>query len=366
MSPRTPDADLPALREHLLRWYDAHRRDLPWRAGPGAEPDPYRVWLSEVMLQQTRVETVKPYFARWLERFPTLEALAGAPLDEVLKEWEGLGYYSRARNFHRAVREVAERFGGRVPGDPEVFRHLPGMGRYTAGAVLSIAFGREEPLVDGNVRRVFARWTDDPEPAEAELWRLAQALVPGERPGDLNQAVMELGATVCVPRAPRCGECPVREWCRAYAHGTQNERPLPKKARPVPHEDTASAVVERDGRFLLVRRPVDARLGGMWAFPSATLERGESRAAAAERAVREGVGGEVRAGEEIGRVVHGFTHVRVTYHAVRCAWIGGELRALRYDAWAWVAPEGLGGYALPVAQRKIAALATEPTLFDGG
>ncbi|MDP9349789.1 MAG: A/G-specific adenine glycosylase, partial [Gemmatimonadota bacterium] len=193
---------LPSLRDLLLRWYDAHRRDLPWRAeGP---PDPYRVWLSEVMLQQTRVETVKPYFRRWLERFPTLAALAEAPQDEVLKAWEGLGYYSRARNFHRAAREVVERYGGEVPGDAAAFRALPGVGRYTAGAVLSIAFGRPEPVVDGNVRRVFARLLDDPDPAEGALWALAEALVPGARPGDLNQALMELGATVCVPRNPRC------------------------------------------------------------------------------------------------------------------------------------------------------------------
>ncbi|MBV9772502.1 MAG: A/G-specific adenine glycosylase [Gemmatimonadetes bacterium] len=361
--PRTPPGKPSALRTRLLEWYDAHRRDLPWRTAAGAEPDPYRVWLSEVMLQQTRVETVKPYFERWLTRFPDLRSLAEAPLDEVLKRWEGLGYYSRARNFHRAVREVAERFGGAVPGDPAEFRALPGVGRYTAGAVMSIAFGRAEPLVDGNVRRVFARWTDDPAPADAELWSLAEALVPGERPGDLNQAVMELGATVCVPRNPRCEACPVREFCAAYQEGTQNQRPAPKQAKPTPHEDTATAVVEHEGRLLLVRRPVDARLGGLWAFPAAVRKRGEGVAAAAERAVREGLGMEVRAGEEVGRVEHGFTHVRVTYHAVRCAPVAGEPRAIGYDAWAWATAEEMEGYALPVAQKKIAALATEPTLF---
>jgi len=360
-----PAGSLPLLRDRLLRWYDEHRRDLPWRAAPGETPDPYRVWLSEVMLQQTRVETVRPYFERWLERFPTLPALAGAPLDDVLKQWEGLGYYSRARNFHHAVREVAERFGGEVPRDPEAFRALPGVGRYTAGAVMSIAFGREEPLVDGNVRRVFARWTDDPEPTERALWALAEALVPGERPGDLNQAVMELGATVCLPRVPRCEACPVRDHCLARDRGTQQERPLPRRAKPVPHEDTASAVVEYDGRLLLARRPVDARLGGMWAFPAVVRRPGEPVRAAAERAAREGLDLKVRAEEEIGAVKHAFTHVRATYHAVRCSWRGGSPRALGYDAWAWAAPEELDGFALPVAQRKIAALVTEPTLFRG-
>ncbi len=344
-------------RARLLAWYDAHRRELPWRAAAGEAADPYRVWLSEVMLQQTRVETVKPYYERWLARFPTLEALAEAPLDEVLKAWEGLGYYSRARNFHQAAREVRAAYAGRVPDDPAAFRALPGVGRYTAGAVMSIAFGRAEPLVDGNVRRVFARWTDDPEPAEAVLWAMAADLVPGERPGDVNQALMELGATVCTPRAPRCEACPVAALCRARAAGTQEERPARKKAKPLPHEDTAVAVVERAGRMLLVRRPVDVRLGGMWGFPYVVRKRGESVAAAAERAVREGVEVEVRAGEEIGTVEHTFTHVRASYHAVRCAVVSGEPRALRYDDFAWATPEEAGRFALPVAQRRIAALA---------
>jgi A/G-specific adenine glycosylase len=351
------------VRARLLAWYDAHRRDLPWRVPAGEATDPYRVWLSEVMLQQTRVETVKPYYARWLERFPTLSSLAEAPLDDVLKAWEGLGYYSRARNLHRAAREVTERHGGEIPNDPAVFRGLPGVGRYTGGAVLSIAFGRPEPLVDGNVRRVFARWRDEPEPREAELWAMAEALVPGERPGDLNQALMELGATVCTPRAPRCAGCPVREDCAAWAAGTQEERPLPKKAKPLPHEHQAVAVVERDGRFLLARRPRDARLGGLWEFPGALRRRGESTAEAAGRAAMEGVGVQVMSGEPIASIDHGFTHVKVTYHAVRCAFVSGEAKPLVYDAVRWATAEEISGYALPLALRKIAALATEPSLF---
>jgi A/G-specific adenine glycosylase len=347
---------LAALRERLLAWYAAHRRDLPWRAAPGDAADPYRVWLSEVMLQQTRVETVRPYYARWLERFPTLQSLADAPLDDVLKAWEGLGYYSRARNFHRAVREVAASYGGAVPDDPADFRALPGVGRYTAGAVMSIAFGREEPLVDGNVRRVFARWLDAPDPGEAELWRLAEALVPGASPGELNQALMELGATLCTPRKPRCEACPAAPFCAARAAGTQEERPARKNRKPLPHEDTAVAVVEHEGRVLLVRRPLDARLGGMWAFPFVVRRRGEEVGAAAERAAREGLALEVRAGEPVGVVEHTFTHVRATYRAVRCALVGGVPRALRYDDWAWAAPDEISSYALPVAQKRIAAL----------
>lgn len=357
-------AELPAIRAALLAWYAAARRDLPWRAAPGETADPYRVWLSEVMLQQTRVEAVRPFFERWTERFPTLESLADAPPDEVMRMWEGLGYYSRARNLHRAVREVRERFDGRVPADPDALRALPGVGRYTAGAVASIAFGRAEPVVDGNVRRVFARWWNEPEPREAELWRRAEALVPGESPGDLNQALMELGATVCTPRGPLCDACPVARFCAARAAGTQEQRPTPKRARALPHEDTAVAVVEDGGgRLLLVRRRADARLGGMWGFPAAVRGRGETAAAAAERAAREGLGVRVEAGEPLGTVEHGFTHVRVTYRAVRCAPAGGEPRPLRYDAWTWTAPEELPGYAMGKAERRIAALAAERTLF---
>ncbi|HEY7771489.1 MAG TPA: A/G-specific adenine glycosylase [Longimicrobium sp.] len=355
----------PEIRPRLLAWYDAHRRDLPWRSAPGEAADPYRVWLSEVMLQQTRVETVRPYFERWLQRFPTVDALAAAPLDDVLKAWEGLGYYSRARNFHRAVGLVHQQHGGRVPGDPEAFRALPGVGRYTAGAVMSIAFGREEPVVDGNVRRVFARVVDDADPADELLWSMASALVRGPRPGDVNQSVMELGATVCVPRNPRCGDCPVREFCGAFAAGTQNERPARKKAKPLPHEDTAVPVIERDGRVLLVRRPVTARLGGMWAFPAVIRADGESVSAAAERAGREALGIEIRAGAPVCVVEHTFTHVRATYHAVRCSLVEGDPRALLYDEVAWVRWERVPGYALPVAQRRIAALAAESTLFNG-
>jgi A/G-specific adenine glycosylase len=334
-----------------------HRRELPWRAGEGERADPYRVWLSEVMLQQTRVETVRGYYDRWLERFPTLQQLAEAPLDEVMKAWEGLGYYSRARNFHAAVREVSARYGGRVPDDEASFRALPGVGRYTAGAVLSIAFGQPEPVVDGNVRRVLARLTDDPAPDPAELWRLAALLARGEAPGELNQALMEMGATLCTPRAPDCARCPLAAECRARAAGTQLLRPAPRKAKPLPHEDTAVAVVQRAGELLLVRRRVEDRLGGLWAFPWALREKGEARPRAAERAVRQGLGMEVRAGAEIGAVPHVFTHVRATYHAFLCSWSGGEPSPLGYDDWRWLPPERVAELALPVAQQRIAALA---------
>lgn len=353
------DSTLREVRAALLAWYDENRRDLPWRFENGEPADPYRVWLSEVMLQQTRVDTVVSYYHRWLERFPTLRAVAEAPLDDVLKAWEGLGYYSRARNFHRAVREVYERYGGSLPPDPEAFRSLPGVGRYTAGAVMSIAFGREEPVVDGNVRRVFARWLERPEPSEPELWDLARRLVRGDRPGCLNQAVMELGATVCTPRAPNCASCPVALHCAARAAGTQEQHPRPRRRGPLPHEARVAAVVERDGRLLLGRAPSRGRLAGLWEFPGDCLRSGEAAGPGAERGLADRLGVRIAAGRELGVVVHAFTHVRVSYHVVRGELVAGAPQPLGYQEVRWVHPRDLASLALPKAQQRIAGLALQ-------
>ncbi len=350
------DSDLLALRARLLDWYDTNRRDLPWRATSDSHHDPYRVWLSEVMLQQTRVETVRAYYERWLRRFPTLDDLADAPLDDVLKEWEGLGYYSRARNLHRAVREVRDRYGGKVPADPKSFRSLPGVGRYTAGAVMSIAYGREEPVVDGNVRRVYARLLDDPQPSERDLWDIAGRIVVGERPGCVNQAVMELGAICCTPRRPQCDACPVSRFCRARAAGTQLERPEPRRRGPLPREARVAAVVESDGRFLLARRPSRGRLGGMWEFPGGMMGKDETAAEALPRVLRDALGIEVAAGESLPPLEHVFTHVRVTYHPVAAKLVAGEPRPAEYDEVRWLAPGQFAEVALPRAQQRIAGM----------
>lgn len=354
------DFQVHELRARLLAWYDVHRRDLPWRTGEGESPDPYRVWLSEAMLQQTRVDTVRPYFDRWLQRFPTLETLAAAPLDDVLKAWEGLGYYSRARNLHRAAREVRTSYQGRIPDDPTAFRSLPGVGRYTAGAVMSIAFGLEEPVVDGNVRRVLARWLDAPEPAEAELWRHAGRLVQGARPGTLNQALMELGAIVCTPRSPRCEECPVADLCAAKAAGTQQVRPARRRRGPLPLERRAAAVVEAAGRVLLARRPDGGRLAGLWEFPGGLMNAGESPGAAVERLLPRDLGIGVTAAEPVAVVDHTFTHVRVSYHAVRATPISLDPRPIAYDDVRWVEAGSLRTFALPRAQQRIASVAFSP------
>jgi len=369
--------DAGAIQRALLDFFDACGRDLPWRR----DPDPYRVWISEVMLQQTRAETVIPYFERWLERFPTLEALAGASIDDVLQAWAGLGYYRRAHNLHRAANVVRDRYRGQLPGDPAELRRLPGIGDYTAGAIASIAFGLPEPAVDGNVRRVLSRLHDLPDPGGAELRRLAAALVPDDRPGDFNQALMELGATVCTPRSPKCDACPIATFCRARAAGTQLERPRPKPSKTLPENDVGTAViVADDGAVLLVRRPADGLLAGLWEFPGAIVEPGETpadaarRAAAAalERAGRDATGAALRDdGTPIGSIVHTFTHLRLTYLAFRfAARRVAPVAGTRADGRAtdtrsagrreadqvWIAPEDALALAIPAAQRRILEL----------
>ncbi|HEY8470110.1 MAG TPA: A/G-specific adenine glycosylase [Longimicrobiales bacterium] len=303
---------LSAIRRALLRHYDRHRRELPWRG----TSDPYRVWISEIMLQQTRADVVVPYYERWLERFPTLDALADAELDDVLRAWQGLGYYARARNLHRAARLVRERHGGVLPRDAASLRALPGVGAYTAGAIASIAFGEPCPAVDGNVRRVLARLFDLADAAPATLHDLAARLIPRRRAGDFNQALMDLGATLCSPRRPACGECPVARWCLARARGTQAERPARRKRPEVPTYDVGTAVLRaHDGRLLLVRRPEDGLLGGMWSFPGEVARDGESVEDAAMRAGRAASGlATIGRGRPLGTVAHVFSHRREVYH----------------------------------------------------
>lgn len=255
-------------RERLCAWFEAGHRDLPWRR----TRDPWSIWVSEVMLQQTRAASVVPYYHRFLERFPTPAALSAAPIDALLALWAGLGYYARARNLHRAAGEVVARHGGRVPDDPEAFGALTGVGPYTAGAVLSIAFGRPSPVLDGNVERVLTRWAregGDPKrpPLRDALWARARSLADGPLPGTLNQALMELGATVCTPRAPSCLLCPVSEGCAARAAGDPESYPR-KATRPErPVERFVAALVEVPGGVWLVRRPESGLLAGLWELP---------------------------------------------------------------------------------------------------
>jgi A/G-specific adenine glycosylase len=343
-----PNLDPANLRRRLLAWYDENRRDLPWRG----DRDPYRIWVAEVMLTQTRVETVIPYYERFLERFPDVEALAAADLDEILKAWEGLGYYARARNLHRAARILVDRHDGELPRTAEALQELPGIGPYTAGAVASIAFGRPVPAVDGNVRRVISRLRDLPAPKPARIRELVEPLVVG-RPGDVNQALMDLGAMVCVARSPRCEECPLEPACLARARGTQAERPRPRPARPRPHYDIGVGLIWRGGRVLLSKRPPEGLLGGLWEFPGGKREPGETPVAAMVREVREELGVEVAPEEKIAAIDHAYSHFEITLHAYRCRHVDGEPRAREGQELAWVTVDELDDYAFPAANRRI-------------
>jgi A/G-specific adenine glycosylase len=262
----------------LLSWFDAARRDLPWRvkpgSGPGARPPAYHVLVSEAMLQQTQVATVIPYFARFMEAFPTLADLAAADEQRVLRLWQGLGYYSRARNLRRSAQAIVQEFGGTIPTTVEQLLTLPGIGRYTAGAIASLAHDTRAPILDGNVVRVLCRIdaiTDDPRDrtVQQRLWARAESVLPDRRVGDFNSALMELGATVCTPRAPACLICPVHNMCRARAQGIQDQIPPPKKAKPLPIERRWVFCVDRgDGAYLVEQRPPSGRWAGMWQFLS--------------------------------------------------------------------------------------------------
>jgi A/G-specific adenine glycosylase len=302
-----------AIRQKLLGWYDKAGRDLPWRQ----TRDPYAVWVSEVMLQQTRVETVIPYYERFLESFPTTHALAQADEDTVLSHWSGLGYYRRARLLHAGVREVVAEYGGEVPQDADARRALPGVGRYTAGAIGSIAFDKEEPIVDGNVTRVLARLLRIKTPIGTSattnrLWKEAARLVPGERPGDLNQALMELGATVCTSKKPRCESCPVAEGCEAFAHGEVEALPVPRP-RKAPKEVNLTAVVATRGRgadrkVWLVKGD-EPLFGGLWGVPMAE---GSARAVLSDAGLRGRLGS-----DPVADIEHALTHRRLRIDVYR-------------------------------------------------
>ncbi len=348
-----------AVRRALLTWYRRERRDLPWRR----TRDPWAIWVSETMLQQTRVETVIPYYERFLARYPTVEALADSDADELMQHWAGLGYYSRARNLQAAAAQVVRDHAGRVPDDVEALRALPGVGRYTAGALASIAFDRPEPIVDGNVARVLARLLDldleitSPE-AQRRLWEQASALARGRSPGDLNQALMELGALVCTPRSPDCAHCPLRRQCRGLAAGRAAE--LPRKApKAAPRAVEAVAVLlARGGRYLAVRRPPRGLLGGLWELPGGELARGERPAAGLARALRERVGLEPLRAKRLGAVSHGFTHRSLRLHVFRATASSGRVRRRDADAHRWLSRASLEGLPLSKLAKKALALAT--------
>jgi A/G-specific adenine glycosylase len=339
----------------LLVWYERMAAALPWRGST----DAYRVWLSEIMLQQTQVETVKPYYARFLDSYPTVQALAAAPLDDVLKQWEGLGYYSRARNLHHAAQKVTAEYGGLFPSSADELQKLPGIGRYTAGAIASIAYGARAPVLDGNVIRVFSRLLDLSDDVtqpttQAKLWRAAEDWLPDSRVGDYNQALMDLGRLVCKPKTPLCGVCPIREECLAFQHGTQEQRPVKKPKAETPHYDvTAGLIWNGQGQLLIAQRPLEGLLGGLWEFPGGKQEAGETLPDCLQRELREELAIEVEVDEFYMKVRHAFTHFKITLHAFSCRYLSGEPQALGVRAWVWVRPDELETYSFGKADRQI-------------
>lgn len=353
-----PRFNLAQFRRALLAWYRAAARDLPWRR----TTDPYAIWLSEIMLQQTRVEQGLPYYERFIAAFPTVQSLAAAKEERVLKLWEGLGYYSRARNLHRAAKVVANERGGEFPQTAEELQSLPGVGRYTAGAIASIAFGKRVPVLDGNVIRVLSRLYDieactDDLKVRDRLWELAAALVPVKKPGDFNQAMMELGARVCTPKAAQCQSCPIAKQCAAHAAGVVDQRPVRKPKRQTPRHEMVAAVIKRNGRYLLVKRPSKGLLGGLWEFPCGTVRNGETHRKALARELRENFGVRVQAGGLIASVQHAYSHFKVTLHAYACALTDGEVSAGNRIEARWLRRTQLNKYALPkIVHKFIGAL----------
>ncbi|MBL8908880.1 MAG: A/G-specific adenine glycosylase [Rhizobiales bacterium] len=342
------------LSDRLLAWYDRNARALPWRASPGTVPDPYKVWLSEIMLQQTTVAAVKEYFLKFTEKWPTVEALASAPLDDILKAWAGLGYYARARNLHACARLVAGHHGGRFPETEAALRELPGIGPYTAGAIAAIAFNRRAAAVDGNVERVIARLgaieTPLPQAKPAIRDRVLE-LIPAERPGDFAQAMMDLGATICTPRAANCLICPWSEPCQARKRGLTDVLPLRAAKTAQPLRRGIAFWVERDGALLLRRRPDRGLLGGMMEVPSTPW--------ASERPSRplDSAPVEARWRRKAGRIEHTFTHFHLELEIWRAEErIGHELRG--DGDYRWVPMAGLAGEALPSVMRKIVGAMT--------
>lgn len=344
-----------SFRSDLLSWYDEHRRELPWRECD----DPYKIWVSEIMLQQTRVDQAIPYYHRFITRFPTVEDLASAEQQDVLKVWEGLGYYSRARNLHRAAKTVVEDFDGRLPGTQDEITKLKGIGPYTAAALLSIAFDQPCAVVDGNVLRVLTRYYGmerdiRKQSTKNEIQQRADELIDSDRPGDFNQALMELGATICTPSGPSCPECPLQSGCKAYKTAKTDSIPYKSPAREKPHHHIGVGIIRNeDSRVLIALRPDDAMLGGLWEFPGGKKKGEESITDTVKRELREELGVDVEIERPFMKLDHTYSHFSITLHAYLCSIISGRPTANTSQQLKWVEVEELTDYPFPKANRKL-------------
>ena len=346
--------NLSLLQNKIIKWYKIHARDLPWRQ----TNDPYLIWISEIMLQQTRVETVIPYFNRWIDSYESVGKLAKANEDQLLSHWEGLGYYARVQNIHKTAKIVSEVYLGKFPQDLKELESLPGIGRYTAGAIASIAFGKNAPILDGNIRRVFTRYFNIDTPihtkiTENNLWRIAEDLIPEDDPGEFNQALMELGALLCRPTNPFCEQCPISSDCIANQLNLQDTRPVRNKKSTLPHLQVTAGVVMENGQVLLAKRPHGGLLGGMWEFPGGTQESGESLLETLGREFLEELELRIEVGNHLGTFHHTYTHFKVTLHAYYCKLLSCNIQLNFHTDFAWVATASLAEFPMGKLDRMI-------------
>ena len=339
--------------DELLEWYKSNQRDLPWRK----TKDIYAIWVSEIMLQQTQVAAVIPYYHRFLESFPTIERLARAEEQELLKQWEGLGYYSRVRNLHRAAKRVMDLYKGKIPTAPEEFRTLPGVGPYIAAAVLSIARGLPLPVVDGNVMRVITRFRsiDEDIRKNAVRDRISKALqeiIPKAGAGDFNQALMELGASVCTPKGPLCTACPLSKNCTAYQTQTIHRYPFKSPSRPVPEYNVSIGIILKGERFYIQKRPSDGHLGGMWEFPGGKAKEGESPEQALIRECREEIGAGIDIVQPLALVHHAYSHFKIHMSVFICRLKEGDVHPPQDQPFQWITAAELERYPFPGANHK--------------
>lgn len=342
------------FRSKLLAWYDEYKREMPWRDCD----NPYKTWISEIMLQQTRVDQAAPYFRRFMERFPTVYELAEADQQEVLKVWEGLGYYSRARNLHHAAKTVVDEFSGKIPDNEKDIRKLKGVGPYTASAVLSIAYKRPHAVVDGNVLRVLTRYLgieDDIRSTQTKntVQEAADELLDKNRPGDFNQAVMELGATVCTPTNPDCEECPINNDCVAYSTLKTDSIPYKSPAKKRPHHQIGVGIIKSGEKVLIALRPEDAMLGGLWEFPGGKQKDNEEIKETVVRELKEELGVDVSISKPLMKLDHAYSHFKITLHAFMCKMKNGRPEPKTSQEIRWVPISELNDYPFPKANRKL-------------
>jgi A/G-specific adenine glycosylase len=342
------------LQRSILQWFNGSQRDLPWRK----TKDPYKIWISEIMLQQTQVKTVESYYNRFVRRFPDIRSLSNASLGEVMKVWEGLGYYSRARNLHQAAQIIVNQFNGKFPDTLEQLTSLSGIGRYTAGALLSIAFNQRIPVLDGNVIRVFTRIfhiTENIQRSDTKrrLWILAEELLPQAHVGDFNQGLMELGAILCKPKQPVCELCPLSQLCRAKQLGIQDQLPVKPMRKPIPHYDVVAGIIWKGHRFLITLRPPRGLLGGLWEFPGGKVEEGEIPQQGLKREVAEELGIQITVNSRFTSVKHAYTHFKITLHVFHCRYQRGKIQLHGCDDYRWILPSQLDDFAFPGADRKV-------------